>query len=124
MKTVLLGLLALGMAFMMCSCATEGYNTQQGAVIGAIGGALAGQAIGRNTAGTLVGAAGGALAGAIAGNVVDQTRANQQAGPPPRGYAPPPPESEAPPGEWVTVPGQWQGGRWVPAHRVWVPVNP
>jgi len=38
-------------------------------------------------------------------------------------YAPPP-KSESPPGEWVMVPGQWVDGRWVPSHKVWVPVNP
>ncbi len=58
------------------ACASEDYNTQKGAAIGAIGGALVGQAIGRNTAGTLIGAAGGALVGAVAGNAVDQS--NQQ----------------------------------------------
>ncbi|HBA53811.1 MAG: hypothetical protein GXY80_10655 [Syntrophorhabdus aromaticivorans] len=29
-----------------------------------------------------------------------------------------------PPGVWVKVPGQWVRGTWVPAHKVWVPVNP
>jgi hypothetical protein len=29
-----------------------------------------------------------------------------------------------PPGRWVVVPGMWVHGRWVPAHRVWTPVNP
>ena len=43
------------------SYASDGYNTQKGAVIGAVGGALAGQAIGHNTTGTLMAAAGGAL---------------------------------------------------------------
>jgi hypothetical protein len=105
-------------------CATEGYNTQKGAAIGAIGGALAGQAIGHNTAGTLIGAAGGALAGAIAGNAVDQSQQATGSTPPPAYYPPPAQPSETPPGEWVTVPGQWQGGKWVPAHKVWVPVNP
>ncbi len=124
MKGLVLVGLVIGTLFVTYACATEGYNTQKGAAIGAIGGALAGQAIGRNTAGTLIGAAGGALAGAIAGNAVDQTRQNQRVAPPPAAYAPPPPPSETPPGEWVTVPGQWQGGKWVPAHRVWVPVNP
>ena len=124
MKKILLVVLVLGMMFMTYACATEGYNTQNGAAIGAIGGALAGHAIGHNTAGTLIGAAGGALAGAVAGNAVDQSRQNQRvAAPPPAAYAPPP-SSEAPPGEWVTVPGQWQGGKWIPAHKVWVPVNP
>ncbi len=32
--------------------------------------------------------------------------------------------SEAPPGQWVTVKGQWVNGQWVPAHKIWVPVNP
>jgi hypothetical protein len=31
---------------------------------------------------------------------------------------------QAPPGQWVDVPGQWIGGKWVPSHKVWVPVNP
>jgi hypothetical protein len=62
MKTKGLALLAVLLA---CSCASEGYNTQKGAAIGAIGGALAGQAIGHNTAGTLIGAASGALVGAV-----------------------------------------------------------
>jgi hypothetical protein len=29
-----------------------------------------------------------------------------------------------PPGQWITVAGQWVNGQWVPAHNVWVPVNP
>jgi uncharacterized membrane protein YebE (DUF533 family) len=129
MKRAAILILVLATGLATYSCATEGYNTQKGAALGAIGGALAGQAIGRNTAGTLIGAAGGALVGAIAGNAVDQERAGRRMEAyqgPPQTYGPaqPPPASEAPPGEWVTVPGRWQGGRWVPAHRVWVPVNP
>jgi uncharacterized membrane protein YeaQ/YmgE (transglycosylase-associated protein family) len=31
---------------------------------------------------------------------------------------------EPPPGHWVDVPGQWVNGKWVPSHKVWVPVNP
>jgi hypothetical protein len=125
---VLIAIVMVG--FFMVSCASEGYNTQKGAAIGAIGGALAGQAIGHNTAGTLIGAAGGALVGAVIGNGVDQDRTNQKMNampppPPPRQvYAAPAPMQEAPPGEWVIVPGQWQGGKWVPSHKVWVPVNP
>jgi hypothetical protein len=124
MKKALFGLIILS-AFVNYSCASEGYNTQKGALIGAIGGALAGQAIGHNTAGTLIGVAGGALAGAIAGNAVDQSQARErlvQASMP--ANVPPPPPEEAPPGEWVEVPGAWVNGRWVPAHRAWVPVNP
>ena len=34
------------------------------------------------------------------------------------------PNQQQPPGRWMTVPGQWIGGRWVPSHQVWVPVNP
>jgi len=30
----------------------------------------------------------------------------------------------APPGQWVVAPGQWVNGQWIPAHKVWVPVNP
>ncbi len=122
-KRVLLtaAMIALGFAFV--SCASDGYNTQTGAAIGAGVGALAGQAIGNNTEGTLIGAAGGALLGAIIGNAADQDIANQ------RMYAaeqatPPGNAQDAPPGEWVTVPGRWVDGKWVPAHRVWVPVNP
>jgi hypothetical protein len=108
---------------------SQDHNMQKGAVIGAIGGALAGQAIGRNTTGTLIGAGAGALVGAITGNAVDQSTAGrgqtQVASAPPVVAAPPPPRGdEAPPGEWVEIPGQWVNGRWVPAHRAWVPVNP
>lgn len=39
-------------------------------------------------------------------------------------YADPGYASQPPPGVWRTVPGQWVNGRWVPAHQVWVPVNP
>ena len=72
-------------------------------------------------------AVGGALLGVVIGSAVS----------PPRYVAAPAPayacpdrayssryESEAPPGEWVTVPGKWVNGKWVPSHRVWVPVNP
>ncbi len=124
-KQPLIALMIL-LALAMYSCATgEGYNTQKGAAIGAVGGALAGQAIGRNTAGTLIGAAVGALTGAVAGNAVDQTEAQRKMGQqPPAMTAPAPGAEEAPPGEWVVIPGQWVGGRWVPSHRAWVPLNP
>lgn len=126
MKKVTLLVVLLAIGFMTYSCASEGYNTQKGAAIGAIGGALAGQAIGRNTAGTLIGAAGGALVGAVAGNAVDQDQTNRkaQAAAAQPVYSQPAPASEAPPGQWVTVPGQWVNGKWIPAHRAWVPVNP
>jgi hypothetical protein len=119
-----LAAIIIGAAFSVWSCASEGYNTQKGAAIGAIGGALAGQAIGRNTAGTLIGAASGALVGAVAGNAVDQSRANEKVAGQPVYASPASPPDAPPPGHWVTVPGQWQNGKWVPAHRVWVPVNP
>jgi hypothetical protein len=110
------------------SCASQDYNMQKGAAIGAVGGALAGQAIGRNTAGTLIGAAGGALVGAVAGNAVDQSntqgRLAQASPPPPTPVPVAPPAQEAPPGEWVEVPGTWVDGKWVAPHRAWVPVNP
>lgn len=126
MKTKLPAVVLLSTLFVY-ACASENYNTQKGAAIGAIGGALAGQAIGRNTAGTLIGAAGGALVGAVAGNAVDQSNQERraQAQAPTPVYAPPPPSAEeAPPGRWVDVPGEWVNGKWVPAHRAWVPVNP
>jgi uncharacterized membrane protein len=111
--------------FVGVSCTSTGYNTQRGAAIGASLGALAGQIIGRNTTGTLIGLAGGALMGAIAGNAVDQNEMNKRLDSmESRTYAAPDPYLEAPPGKWVQVPGQWVGGKWVPTHRVWVPVNP
>ena len=117
------------------SCAGPGYNTQKGAAIGSAAGALIGQAIGHNTTGTLIGAAGGALFGAIVGNARDQDEWNARlaAAQPRQMYGSGPGNgyangagaaSETPPGEWITVPGQWRDGKWVPAHRVWVPVNP
>ncbi len=132
--SVLLSLISLS------ACASEDYNTQKGAAIGAIGGALAGQAIGRNTAGTLIGAAGGALVGAVAGNAIDQTnqekrtqaqaaqmQAQAQVPPPQPAYTPPPPPPQSAPqsgaGQWVDVPGQWVNGTWVPAHKTWVSEN-
>jgi hypothetical protein len=61
---------------------------------------------------------GGLLVGGILGAVLSQ----------PSYAAPPAPApsygGEQPPGEWVSVPGRWVGGKWVPAHNVWVPVNP
>jgi len=48
----------------------------------------------------------------------------QAALPPQEGYRGPSPSPEPPPGHWVDVPGQWVNGKWVPSHKVWVPVNP
>ncbi|OPY68523.1 MAG: hypothetical protein A4E62_02038 [Syntrophorhabdus sp. PtaU1.Bin002] len=135
MKKYYLVFVVIGVGFLAFSCASTGYNTQKGAAIGGAIGAIMGQAIGGNTTGTLVGLASGALVGAIAGNAVDQDETNRRLegggyqGNPQIATAPPedypqavPPEQ--PPGRWVEVPGQWAGGRWVPSHRVWVPVNP
>ncbi|MCX5804824.1 MAG: glycine zipper domain-containing protein [Proteobacteria bacterium] len=126
MKTNMLVILILITGLLTFSCASNGYNTQKGAAIGAGLGAIAGQIIGNNTAGTLIGAAGGALAGAIAGNAVDQNNTDQQIAAAQRQnstYASPA-GIENPPGQWVEIPGQWVGGKWVPTHRAWVPINP
>lgn len=87
-----------------------------------------------NNSGLLIaGAAVGALAmGAIIGSAMSQPRytttervvySTSPSGSPayaqPSGYG-----TDAPPGQWVTVQGQWVNGRWVPAHNVWMPVNP
>jgi hypothetical protein len=129
MRSLCLPALVLVMALTTVSCATQsGYNTQRGAALGAVGGALVGQAIGRNTSGTLIGAAVGTLVGAIAGNAVDQDQAfRREAGAAKcmrTANASAAADDGPPPGEWVTVPGRWENGRWVPAHRAWVPVNP
>jgi hypothetical protein len=127
MKKGLVVLLVFAVGFLGFSCANTGYNTQKGAAIGAAAGALTGQIIGRSTAGTLIGLAGGALAGAIAGSAVDQDQTNRRLDSmerAPRPYASPGAVQEGPPGQWVEIPGQWVGGKWVPAHRAWVPVNP
>ncbi len=127
MKRSGLFLLLLAASVFTVSCASPGYNTQKGAVLGGAAGALIGQAIGHNTAGTLIGAASGMLVGSIIGNARDQDEWNARAAaaaPAPREYAASGPAAEAPPGEWRQVPGQWVNGRWVPSHRVWVPVNP
>jgi len=110
----------------LAGCASQGYNMQKGAAIGAAGGALAGQVMGRDTASTLIGAGAGALIGAIGGNAVDQHVQKQQQGQGGQAAAYPggAGSSQDPPGKWVEVPGQWSGGKWVPAHTVWVPVNP
>ncbi len=131
MRKGLLLTILIAVSFLTVSCASTGYNTQKGAAIGTGLGALAGQVIGRNTASTLIGAAVGGLAGAIGGNAVDQNVTNEKiaaASRQPTSTAAAYPEAgrslEPPPGQWVDVPGQWVGGRWVPSHKVWVPVNP
>jgi hypothetical protein len=154
MKRYALVLVMLTAGFFAFSCASTGYqsyNTQGGAVVGGALGALAGQAIGRNTGGTLIGAGVGTLVGALVGNAMDQDAAYHRqyarygySAPSNGGYGGqesgggaagpyysgqeyrggPGPDVQNPPGEWVTVPGRWVNGRWVPSHRVWVPVNP
>lgn len=115
-----------GVLIMASSCTSTGYNTQKGAAIGAAVGALAGQVIGNDTASTLIGAAGGALGGAIVGNAIDQNEVEgkfEDAQRQSAVTASVSPEDQ-PPGQWIEIPGQWKDGKWVPAHRVWVPVNP
>jgi hypothetical protein len=127
MKKSIIALVIIVTGFTMFSCIYEGYNTQKGAAIGAGLGAIAGQIIGGDTAATLIGAAVGGLVGAVGGNAVDQSVANQrvEAGQQrTKEVVAPQYAQEAPPGRWVEVPGQWAGGKWVPAHNVWVPVNP
>ena len=122
----MLVILILMVGFLTFSCSTTDYNTQKGAAIGAGVGAIAGQVIGNNTAGTLIGAAAGALGGAIVGNAVDQQETNKKIAASQRQSAAytSAAANEAPPGQWIQVPGQWIGGKWVPAHKAWVPVNP
>ncbi len=119
-------LILVAITFISFSCASTEYNTQKGAAIGAVVGGIAGQAIGNNTAGTLIGAAGGTLAGAIAGNAMDQKEANKKIENMQRKsiLAISSSSQEQPPGQWVEVPGEWIGGKWIPAHRAWIPINP
>jgi hypothetical protein len=128
MKKSMIALVIIATGFTMFSCIYEGYNTQKGAAIGAGLGAIAGQIIGSDTASTLIGAAVGGLVGAIGGNAVDQSVENQrieaQQQRPAAAVVPQYTQEAPPPGRWVEVPGQWAGGKWVPAHNVWVPVNP
>jgi outer membrane lipoprotein SlyB len=129
MKRLVAVLVVISVAFIGFACTDSRYGMQKGALVGAGLGAIAGQVIGRSTAGTLIGLAGGALAGALVGdamekektyNKVDAMESQQRSV-----YASPQPaQQEAPPGQWVTIPGQWVGGKWVPEHKAWVPVNP
>lgn len=121
---LIIGLIA---SFSLSSCASTGYNTQKGAAIGAGIGAIAGQAIGRNTQGTLIGTAAGALLGSIVGNAFDQELALSKVGTSQtkvQSQANDLDYGECPPGKWIVVPGKWKDGKWVPAHKVWVPVDP
>jgi hypothetical protein len=127
MKKVMVVLLIVVFGFVGYSCESIGgmSDTTKGAAVGAGLGAIAGQIIGGNTAGTLIGVAGGALAGALVGHEMDyQKQKNTDAQRQQAVAAPADPSQEAPPGQWIQVPGQWVNGKWVPAHRAWVPVNP
>jgi uncharacterized protein YcfJ len=81
-RSVIMIMLVAGISMLTYSRATDGYNTQRGAAIGAIGGAIVGQAIGHNTKGTIAGAAGGALVGAMAGNAEDHLSSQDMANAP------------------------------------------
>jgi hypothetical protein len=125
-------LLVMVAALTAAGCANMGPNTQQGATMGAVLGGVTGAVVGHQTGRALEGAAIGAGVGAVTGGAIgsahdkaEQNRPAYPSGSP--AYAAPPVEQEAatpPPGRWVTVPGQWVGGQWVPAHKVWMPVNP
>lgn len=69
---------------------------------------------------------GGLLVGGILAAVLSQPsyQAPAPAPVPTYTYSAPSYGGQEPPGEWVSVPGRWVNGRWVPAHNVWVPVNP
>lgn len=120
-----------------------------GTAVGAGLGAAIGAASGEAGAGAAIGAAGGLLVGASSGAGAGQvygyeaqrrydiaymqcmySKGNQIPGvrtrriqtippPPPSGYTSG--QQSSPDGEWVTVPGQYVNGKWVPAHKAWVP---
>ena len=125
MKKAMLILSVLAFGLMGISCASiEGMSdTTKGAAVGAGLGAIAGQIIGGNTAGTLIGVAGGALAGALVGHEMDYQK-QKKTDEIQRQNTAAAASQEQPPGQWIEVPGQWVNGKWVPAHRAWVPVNP
>jgi hypothetical protein len=69
-------------------------------------------------------ALGGIALGAVLGNIMSQPRVTKEVVyKDPAGYGTAY-DNDTPPGQWVTVAGQWVSGKWVPAHNVWVPVNP
>ncbi|MFO7965660.1 MAG: YMGG-like glycine zipper-containing protein [Desulfobacterales bacterium] len=141
MKKLMMLLIIIGLAGLGCAN-TGRYNTQKGAAIGAGLGALAGQAIGNDTRSTLIGTGVGTLLGTIVGNGIDQQEDEYRSRS--RQYEHPIHHSGAyesryyghrengeaagcrqpPPGRWVMVPGHWEGRRWIPAHEIWMPVNP
>jgi len=122
-------------SLMLAGCSQMGPYARDGAFIGSalggITGAVVGHQFGRGLEGAAIGAGLGAVTGGTIGDAHDQAAWRNQA------YAAPGPNHATqqnymvgqepvtpPPGRWVTVPGQWVGGRWVPAHKVWVPLNP
>ncbi|MCX5816821.1 MAG: glycine zipper 2TM domain-containing protein [Proteobacteria bacterium] len=127
MKKFILFTMIIVLPFAILSCESIGgmSDTTKGAAVGAGLGAIAGQVIGGNTAGTLIGVAGGALAGALVGHEMDyQKQKKADDAQKQKAVYASPDTTQPPPGRWMEVPGQWVNGQWVPAHKVWVPVNP
>lgn len=135
MKSTILAVMILSLALMGCASTPPGAATPTGALIGGTIGGITGAIVGNQVGGALAGAAIGTGVGMITGGAIgyaqDQAAAAQYQPRPYEqpAYAAPAPsvQQEAvqpPPGKWVSVPGQWVGGNWVPAHKVWVPVNP
>lgn len=126
-------LLVLAVPLAAAGCATDRYNTQKGAAIGAGVGALYGQAIGRNTESTLLGAALGGLAGTAIGNYHDQRireksafKVPDYAGNMNLTYAPKRRSSDTAKRantKLITVPGQYINGYYVPPHQAWSQVG-
>ena len=126
---------------------TANQNLATGAAVGTVVGAGLGAAIGATTGHAGAGAAIGAGTGLLGGTSVASSSAyssewqlqrrydiayeqcmyakgNQIPGVVRRGalaYAPPPPATGS--GSWVTVPGQYVNGKWVPEHKVQVPLG-
>ncbi|HEX2964958.1 MAG TPA: hypothetical protein VHO84_04205 [Syntrophorhabdaceae bacterium] len=74
-------------------------------------------------------ALGGIALGAVIGNLMSRQQAAKEVVYTEPAYAPQTTiygnsGYDSPPGQWVTVAGQWVNGKWVPAHSVWIPVNP
>ena len=139
MKRLLILLILVFVASTLYSCAT--HNAQAGAAAGTGLGAIAGQVISRSTGGTLIGAAVGWLVGSTFGDAADKYNTEQRvkaleqaelarqerekaAAKKQQTQALAYPADEAPPGQWIVQKGRWEGGKWIPTHRVWQPINP